>query len=798
LVNAAARHQLFLLCLALAACRAEAAPSNDTPPRRVLNFDADWRFLKGDAAGAEQPLFDDSDWRRLNLPHDWSIEGPFAQTNQTGGAGGFLPAGTGWYRKQFTLPSSDAACRVFVRFEGVMANSDVWINGQHLGHRPYGYVSFEYELTPGLNFGTNANLIAVRVDDSKQPASRWYAGAGIYRHVRLLLTGPVHFETWSTFITTPRVDPERALVHIHTTVTNESGSPRQVQLEVSLLDSRGNRIGGAETRPETVKADSFAEFSRDITVDHPDLWTLDRPVLYQVLARVRAGEDVLDQENTPFGIRRFEFGPETGFWLNGKHLKIKGVCLHHDGGAFGAAVPARAWERRLAALKQLGVNAIRTAHNPPAPGFLDLCDRMGFLVMDEFFDCWTAGKNPYDYHIDFNQWSSIDVRDTIRRDRNHPSVILYSVGNEIRDTTRPDLAKAILRGLVEICHENDSTRPVTQALFRPNATGDYTNGLADLLDVIGTNYRDNELLAAHRARPSRRILGTEQRHDRLTWLACRDHPEHAGQFLWTGVDYLGESRRWPVIGAGSGLLDRTGTPRPIAYQRQSWWSDPPMVFITRRVAPAPQSPTDPGFEPLDRAQVLFPDWSPRDRKAHEEDVEIYSNCREVELLLNNRSLGAQPLPADASPRTWSVRFKPGTLRAVGRNQNHVVATCELRTAGTPAKIVLAADRTRLAPVWDDVACVTAEVVDEHGVLVPDADPLITFTLAGPGSIVAVDNADNSSHEPFAASRRHAFQGRCVARVKAAGAKGGITVTASAPDLQSGSLTLETMSPPEAR
>jgi beta-galactosidase len=440
------------------------------------------------------------------------------------------------------------------------------------------------------------------------------------------------------------------------------------------------------------------------------------------------------------------------------------------------------------------VNSIRTAHNPPAPEFLDLCDRLGFLVMDELFDCWTVRKNPFDYSLFFNEWSKIDLRDTIRRDRNHPSVILWSVGNEIRDTPREEFAKGILKGLVEVCHETDPTRPVTQALFRPNVSHDYDNGLADLLDVIGTNYRDNELLAAHRAKPTRKIVGTEQQHNLQTWLACRDNPQHSGQFLWTGVDYLGESRRWPIVAAGSGLLDRTGVLKPLGMQRASWWAEKPVVFAVRRMAREAASPTDPGFGPLDSAQTQFADWTPRNTEPHEENVEVYSNCEEVELLLNGKSLGAKSKPQDDSPRNWRVAFEPGTLKAVGKNGGEAVATQELRTAGRAAKLVMSTKRTKLAPTWDDVAMVDVSVVDENGILVPSANDLVTFKVEGTGVIAAVDDGSISSHDPFQASGRRAYQGRCLVVLKATGDSGKITLRASAQGLADGSLTLEAAAP----
>lgn len=783
---------------AIAAVSPAAQPQ--TSPRQVIDFDADWRFAPGDASGAEKIEFDDSRWRKLDVPHDWSIEGAFDRNNLAAGAGAFLPAGIGWYRKSFVLPAASAGRRILIEFDGVMANSDVWINGSRVGARPYGYVSFYYDLTAQLLFGNKLNVLAVRADNSRQPASRWYAGAGIYRHVRLIVTGEVHVETWSTFVTTPRVNDGEAAVRVQSTVVNQSDSAQQVALRITIVTPDGKPLRAVETESQSIAPGKSAEFSREVVVKNPHRWDLEDPELYTAITGVIARRTAVDEVVTPFGIREFRFDASTGFWLNGRNFKLKGVCLHHDGGAFGAAVPLRVWERRLETLKQLGVNAIRTAHNPPAPEFLDLCDRMGFLVMDELFDCWTVAKNPYDYHLYFDEWSRIDVRDTVRRDRNHPSIVLYSAGNEIHDTPNAELSKRILKGLIEVFHENDPTRPVTQALFRPNVSHDYDNGLADLLDVIGTNYRDAELLDAHKARPERKIIGTEQGHERRTWLAMRDNPQHSGQFLWSGIDYLGESRQWPAIANNSGLLDRTGTPKPLAYERQSWWSDRPMVRITRRVAPAQAAPTDPGYEavPQRRTQMLFSDWSPRTSEPHEEIVEVYSNCEQVELFLNDKSLGARMLPADGAPRVWKVQFQAGVIKAIATNKGKVVATHHLRTAGKPAKILLTVDRTRLSLSWDDVVLVEATIVDENGVLVPSAGDLISFQIRGPGVVAAVDNADSNSHESFQASGRHAFQGRCFAMIKGRATRGWITVSASAPGLVGKPVSIEVAGPAAKR
>ena len=780
----------ILACLAITSAGVPAAPPVSTAgARTVLSFDGDWRFLNGDAPGAEQNNFADAAWRKLNLPHDWSIEGPFAETNRTGGAGAFLPSGVGWYRKHFTLPKSFSGRSVLVEFDGVMQNSDVWINGINLGHRPFGYVSFNCALTGHLNFDGD-NVIAVRCDTSEQPASRWYSGAGIYRHVRLVVTQPFQIVENGVFISTPQVSAAQATVRLEVSITNASAQAMGGNVQISLTTPDGKTLPGAFSAAR-LEAYSGKKIIQEFAVPQPALWNLEAPKLYH--ADVVLGDNVksFDGRTTAFGIRDAHFEADTGFWLNGKNFKLKGVCLHHDGGAFGAAVPLSIWEARLNTLKSLGVNSVRTAHNPPAPDFLDLCDRLGVLVMDEFFDCWTVAKNRYDYHLYFDEWSKTDERDTILRDRNHPSVILYSMGNEIHDTPKAELAKGILLGLVEVAHEADPTRPVTQALFRPNVSHDYDNGLADLLDVVGQNYRENEILAAHEQKPTRKIVGTENTHDRRQWTAMRDHAPYAGQFLWTGIDYLGESRRWPVIGHGSGLLDRTGAIRPLARERESWWSDTPMVAITRRAAATDSMPTDPGYAQEERhTQVLFADWTPKDLQPHDENVEVYSNGKEVELFLNGKSLGVKTINADASPRVWRVPFAPGKLKAVARNDGKAVVTDELGTAGKPAKIILSTETKMLPPGWDDVALVRAKIVDATGVVIPRANDLVSLKVSGPGVIAAVDNADNSSHELFQTNTRHAYQGECVAFVKATAASGKIVLTATATGLDAGTVTLK--------
>jgi beta-galactosidase len=834
------RRTILLATILLAPVLAAA----QSQPRQILQFTEGWRFLQSDALGAQSPTFDDSAWKTVTLPHDWSIAGPVEENAPSRAAGGFFPAGIAWYRKTLTLPSVPKDKLTYIVFDGVMANSDVYCNGTLLGHHPYGYTSFYYDLTPNLHAG--ANTIAVRTDTSQQPASRWYPGAGINRQVRLITTSAVHIAPWGTFVTTPNVSAEQAAIHVSTTVWDRMGRDANLSLSVALIAPDG-RILQTFVSKSSLRLhhkpgvlyrtrEMVGNLDAETTITTPDRWDLDHPDLYAVRATLLENGKPIDGEVVTFGIREFHFDPNQGFFLNGVHHKIYGVALHSDAGALGAAVPLAAWQRRLIALRSLGVNAIRTAHNPPAPEFLDLADRMGFLVMDEMFDCWTVAKNPYDYHLYFKEWSLRDTADTVRRDRNHPSIILWSAGNEIHDTPKPDIAIPILKSLVDTFHANDPTRPVTQALFRPNVSHDYDNGLADLLDVVGQNYRENEILAAHAQKPTRKIIGTENTHDRNQWIAMRDHPEYSGQFLWSGIDYLGEAGRWPSIGAGSGLLLTTSLPRARAFERQSWWTDPataPMVRIARRVQAARRAPTDPGYTsptssnqqattsptaPLDPTtrfgQPLLLDWTPayflqKDQSPHTENVEIYTNAEEVELFLNDKSLGTQQRHADASPITFQIPFAPGTLKAIARSNGKVIAEDELRTAGKPARLLLSTGLTAahltnpphpeptpaLTPDWNDIAYVTATLVDANNTVIPDSSTVIHFAATGSGKIIAVDNGNLLDHDPFQAPTpekdRKLYNGHAIAILRATAVSGTITLTATTEGVPPATFTLNT-------
>jgi beta-galactosidase len=808
-ISTIARLQLTcLLILGLSACASNSSNSSQSAglalkSREIKSFDPDWLFSRGDAPSAQSSTFDDSTWRKLDIPHDWSIEGPIDQNNPTGRSGGFFPAGVGWYRKHFTLPGADSGSRIFLDFDGVMANSDVWINGFHLGHRPYGYASFRYELTGHLQFALGDNLIAVRCDNSAQPASRWYSGAGIYRHTHLVVCNPVHLEQYFPYITTQSIHADWAAIHVVSRIVNQTDSAHQVRVSQMFFGPDGSIIGPFSTDSVALAAGASADLPQDLPIPHPELWSPDHPSLYRATTEVFEEGQPVDNATTNFGIREFHFEPDTGFWLNGNNIKILGCALHADGGAVGAAVPLGVWQRRLAALKSVGANAIRTAHNPPSPEFLDLCDRMGFLVMDEMFDVWTVGKTPLrsrtvlnDYHLYFRDWWQADVTDTVLRDRNHPSIILWSAGNEIHDISpNSDLAFELFPPLRDLYHKLDPTRPVTLAVVRPNASHIYDNGFADLMDVVGQNYRENELLAAHIAKPSRKIIGTENHQDLQTWLALRDHPAYSGQFLWTGVDYLGESIGWPTIGHESGMFDRTLLARPAAYQRMSWWTTEPMVRIARVLPPLPRPPNpapapgeDAGPPPRPR---YFADWTVR-RPGKPENIEVYTNCQQVELFLNDKSLGIQSRHPDDSPLTWKVSYQPGVLKAIASNNGAPVATDVLRTAGPAARILLSVDQEKLMPSWDDVCFARATIADSDGIPVPDADDLIQFEISSPGKIVAIDNGDESTHAPFVATSYHAYRGHCLAIIRTTSAEGPIWLTASAKGLDPTSVELQTV------
>lgn len=755
----------------------------------VFPFDAGWKFAKGDIAGAEQLDASDTGWQTVNTPHDWAIAGPFDRNAPATGSGGWLPTGIGWYRKHFNLPAQARNKRVFVEFDGVMDRSGVWINGMHVGHRPNGYSSFRYELTPHLK--ERGNVLAVRADTSAQPASRWYAGSGIYRHVRLIVTGDVHVDTWGTRVSTPRIDGPRGTVLVESSILNQSAAPRTAYLDVTILGPDGRPVATSRSAPLSLPAGRATKLTAEAALANARRWDIKDPALHRAVVNVvDENGALLDRDEVSFGIRDAKFEAATGFWLNGRNIKLKGTALHADGGALGMAVPLAFWERRLRGLQKLGVNAIRTAHHPFSPEVLDLCDRLGILVMNEAFDQWTVAKNPNDYHLFFTDWSSIDARDFVRRDRNHPSVIIWSIGNEIHDTTYPVVTKSIIERLMNIFHEEDPTRPVTMALFRPNTTGDYKNGVADMLDVVGQNYRENELAKAHADKPARKIIGTENGKNRGNWLPVRDNPAYAGMFLWTGADYLGEADRsgWPNISNPSGIVDRTDVVKPIGMERASWWSEAPVIHIARRVTElidTSELPTMVGVAmPQPKGPGALSDWTPADLSPHPEKLEVYSNAPEVELFVNGKSLGRKTRNADDSARQWDTTFVPGTVRAVGYEGKRKLGEATLRTAGPAVALRLVAENNSVGSRFHDLAFIRVEAVDANGTVVPNAANEVTVSAGGPGNLVAFDNGAVTDHTPFHSPTRKLKDGRALLMVRGSGRPGPVTVTATAPGLPS--------------
>ncbi len=796
-------------------------PQATNQPARVReSLDFNWRFFRGDAPGAQEPGFSDSSWQELDLPHDWSIEGPFDEKAPSRGPGGFLPTGIGWYRKRFTLPRQAQGSRLTVEFDGVYENSDVWINGKHAGHRPYGYIPFAYDLTPNLLFGKE-NVLAVRVDNSRQPNCRWYSGSGIYRHVWLLRTGPLHVGYWGTFVLTPRITKESALAEVKTRVVNEGSSGVECALRTEIVDANG-RVAAATEAVRPIGGGTDYEYVQQLTVPNPQLWSVESPYLYRVRSTVTEGGRTADVYQTPFGIREAIFDADRGFLLNGERVKLNGVCLHHDGGSVGAAVPERVWERRLEILREMGCNAIRTSHNPYAEDFLDLCDRMGFLVMDEIFDEWKVPKPQISgngYSAYFDEWHERDLLNFIHRDRNHPSVVLWSAGNEVGDQSSPTGAET-LRKLIDIFHREDPTRPVTVGCDRiesePPSNAAQPEFLA-ALDIVGYNYvdrwrdrREKYYSIDRHAFPKRRVIGTESpsmggvRGDyrwlvpesagqtlplrfgrgrdidvEQLWKFVRLHDYVAGDFMWTGIDHLGEAF-WPRKGAAAGILDTCGFKKDGFYFYQSQWTDKPVLH-------------------------LFPHWNWKGREGQFIPVMCYTNCDTVELSINGKSAGVKGYafprpgmvgrygnypPRARAPRTtadlhlsWDVPFEPGTLKAVGTKDGKVVATAEISTTGEPAALVLAVDRERIAANRRDVVHVEVRVVDGAGRTVPLASNEVVFEIAGEGRLIGVDNGDLSSDESYKSNRRRAYQGLCLAIVQSTGQPGPIRISASSVTLK---------------
>lgn len=776
--------------------------------RVIIPFDKHWRFSKGDHDGAKEPAFDDRNWRVLNVPHDWSIEEPFDPEMENGGMQGYLPRrAVGWYRKTFRLDPSIRGKRIAVQFDGVHHNSDVWINGRHLGRRPYGYVSFQYDLTPYL-IEDGDNVLAVRVDNTSPLFDRWYSGSGIYRHVWLIATDPVHVVPWGIGVTTSDVSRDRATVHIRTEVINRHEQDRDVEIVTQIVDEAGTLVAEGKTAMRLAAGEQGAA-EETLQVTRPKLWSPDSPALCQVHTFVYANGELADDTITTIGIRSVVFNNDLGLLLNGKPIKLKGVCLHHDLGCLGAAFHEQAMERRLRVLKELGCNAIRFSHNPMAPEFLDLCDRMGFLVIDEAFDKWTS----LSYEPMFEEWWRADLAAMVLRDRNHPSVIIWSVGNEVERQGSPEMLDR-LGMLADYCRELDPTRPVTCAFDPHNWPRSLFHGpieekvkvmrkLAEKVDILALNYQEQWVEDYRKAIPDKLIVGSESFpffrgkgnilkafEPMNPWLDVEKHDYVVGAFVWPGIDYLGETS-WPYKGWNAGLIDTCGFRKPISYLQESFWSDKPMVHIAVFDDTVNQS-----IPSRWMAHWTWPKMTSSWTLPHCENQLVrlvtFTNCETVELIVNGESLGEKRL-ADFPDRlmTWYVPYAPGTIEAIGRMNGLICAVHRLQTAGEARRVVLTPDRSRMRANGTDIAHVEVQIADESGILVPHAEIKVQFELIGEGTIIGVDNGNLASSESYKGTCRTTYNGKCLVIVQATEQPGTLELRAGAEGLTGDTVTLHT-------
>jgi len=791
------------------------APVDAQRPTGTQLFDNGWRFNLGEVVGGESPELPDADWRRVDLPHDWSIEGPY-DPNYASGTG-FLPGGIGWYRKGFQLPESIRGSRVSIRFDGVYRNSTVWINGELLGTRPYGYSTFEYDLTPHLRFGEAPNVLAVRVEREAIADSRWYPGTGIYRHVWLRTTEPLYIGPWGVYVTTPVVGSDEALVSVETRVVNGSAAAAHTRLVTSVLNEEGEEVGGAEAE-EVIAPGKERTFAHQIPLSRPALWSPDAPRLYTVVSRVYQGGELVEEQRTAFGVRSFRFTPDRGLIFNGQPLKLKGVCLHHDLGALGAAFFEEALARRLRSLKAMGVNALRTAHNPMSPEFYDLADRMGFLVMDEAFDEWIGGKRKWaegwnvgvaerrGYHEYFEEWGVRDLQAMVLRDRNHPSVILWSLGNEIdypgdpfvhpwgRATSQDpqsapsaNLMAPIARQLLAAVKELDTSRPVTMALADVDASN--ATGVAEMLDVVGYNYLEQHYDRDHETYSERVILGSENGRSADAWRTVALNDYVAGQFVWTGVDYLGEARRWPSHGSNAGLLDLEGFWKRDAYLRQALWSEEPMVYAVAWASGSDDARMAEWPGTIGRAPAVER-WGWTEDPRERIPLEIYSNCDSVEVLLNGRSLGVEPIPDPLLPALlWAVPNEAGTVEVLGRTAGVVATRFRLETVGPAARLELTPDLTTVRLGGRQVSTIEIQVVDAAGTRIPKGDLTVSVEVGGQGRLLALGSADLTDTTPVTESQVRLYEGRAVAVVRSGADPGRITIRATAPGVAPAAVTI---------
>lgn len=770
-----------------------------------------WRFDLGDAKNAQSADFNDSKWDIIDLPHDWSVKGQLSPTLAS--CTGYLPGGIGWYRKNINIPQSRQGEKIFIYFEGVYNRSEVYINGQLLGKRPNGYVSFMYDITPYVEYGKD-NIIAVRADHSQSADSRWYTGSGIYRNVWMVYANPVHIDQWGIFWQVKALDKNKAVLAVETEINNETAAKSDLTVINQLLTAEGKEVAKS-SKKITAVANGKSKITQDLNISKPTCWDLDNPYLYTLKTTVVRDGKTIDETTTNVGIRTYTFDADKGFALNGEWMKVKGLCIHHDAGVLGAAVPVEVWERRLISLKAVGCNALRMTHNPQAPELYDLCDRLGFLVIDEVFDewefakrKWLAGWNKgtpgfegaYDF---FEEWGERDLADVVRRDRNHTSIFAWSIGNEVDYPNDPyshpvldgssisqptyggykkDAPDAMRLGIIakrlaSVVREYDKSRPVTAGLAGVAMSNE--TEYPGILDIAGYNYTEDRYDADHKKYPERVIYGSENRHDMGAWKAVRDNDHIFGQFLWTGIDYLGESGSWPSRGFYSGLLDLGGFIKPRGYFRQALWTTTPTVYIGTYALPKGNSNNN---NRRYISQDAWPVWNYED--GQNVRVVCYTNTLQAKLLLDGKEVGQTKNYDDNTGIIyWDIPFQKGKLEAVGINADgKEVCTYAIQSSDSPYALTIQTDKFEIDKN-KGLAHVVVQVVDRNGIPVMISDDEVTCTIDGPVKLLGLEASNNSDMSDYTDNVHRVHHGRILAYVQATSKEGQAKVKFTAPWLQ---------------
>ena len=824
--------------------------TKETANQRTVSFDENWRFLKDSIAGAEDIAFNDSNWRILDLPHDWSIEdlpvqikdsisGPFSKASIGKMGTGYTVGGTAWYRKSFTIDKADGDKTAYLQFDGIYMNSDIWINGKHLGNHPYGYTSFWYDITSYLNPAGEANIVAVQVKNEGLNA-RWYSGSGIYRHTWLTLVNKVHIAPWGVYITTPEASEKKANVEIVTNVTNSGSKDLQITCVTKILDQYGAEVGKSLIEP-TVPAGTSLELKQVVMVENPSLWSIEKPDLYHAQMELLINNKVEDKFTTAFGIRTIKFDPQTGFTLNGKTIKLKGGCFHHDNGPLGAAAIDRAEERKIELLKKAGFNAIRCSHNPPSPYLLDVCDRLGMLVIDEAFDMWEQSKMAgaaaffglkgtkitiEDYSRFFKESWQKDIQSMVQRDRNHPSIIMWSIGNEIWEAADTSGLR-IARNLVNEVKKYDLTRAVTEAhvdlgaSFGGKSTWEDRAPHLALLDVIGYNYAFSMYREDNKKHPERIMYASEFMPplSLQNWQSVEDLPYVIGNFSWTAMDYLGEAgtgvprlvdikpnesardlqagimqffnaNSWPMVVNFQGDIDLIGNPKTAYYYQHVVWREHKLSMVVHKPIPyGKKEITSPWG---------FPDelksWNWEGHEGSKMRVHVYTRSKLVKLELNGKPVGEQAVDDSKSiTATFEVPYEPGTLTARSFDNGVETASETIKTVGKPAAIRLSADRSTIKADRNDLSYVMVEIIDAEGNVIPDADDImVNFEISGNGEIAGVGSGNPTDISGFQQPRKKSWQGRCLAIVRPKGAAGKIVLNTRADGLKEASVEIMTI------